>query len=166
MTTRYASGTVKRTKPEAKFGEHNAAVKALAWSPHQSGILLSGGGNTDKTIKVWNTLLMKNVVSVNVESQVCNLAFSPNANEFVSTHGFQNNEIVVWKFPDFTKIKTLEGHKNRVLYLTVSPDGEKIVTGSGANAGASDGSLRFWDVFPKMANFEKAQNMLTKSDLR
>ena len=156
----------KRTKPEAKFSEHQAAVKALAWSPHQSGILLSGGGSNDKTIKVWNTLLMKNMLSMDVESQVCNLAFSPNANEFVSTHGYQNNEIVVWKFPEFTKIKTLEGHKNRVLYLTLSPDGEKIVTGSGANTGASDGSLRFWEVFPKMANCGKMPTMLTKSDLR
>ncbi|CAF5194103.1 unnamed protein product, partial [Rotaria magnacalcarata] len=35
------------------------------------------------------------------------------------------------------------GHRLRVLYLAMSPDGESIVTGSG------DETLRFWSVFPK-----------------
>lgn len=30
--------------------KHTAAVKALAFNPHQRGVLLSGGGNNDKTI--------------------------------------------------------------------------------------------------------------------
>ena len=37
------------------FKEHVAAVKALAWSPHQTNILCSGGGTTDKCLKFWNT---------------------------------------------------------------------------------------------------------------
>lgn len=31
-----------------KFTDHVAAVKALAWSPHQHGILVSGGGTADR----------------------------------------------------------------------------------------------------------------------
>lgn len=38
-----------------KFKEHVAAVKALAWSPHQNYILSTGGGSSDKTIRIWNT---------------------------------------------------------------------------------------------------------------
>jgi cell division cycle 20-like protein 1 (cofactor of APC complex) len=38
-----------------KFQEHVAAVKALAWSPHQNYILSTGGGSSDKTIRIWNT---------------------------------------------------------------------------------------------------------------
>ena len=152
----------KTSKSETRFTEHKAAIKALAWSPTQSGILLSGGGNNDKTIKVWNTLLQKNVASVDVGAQVCNLIFSPNGNEFVSTHGFPNNQVNVWKFPDFTKLKTLEDHKNRVLYLTLSPDGEKIVTGAGAN----DGSLRFWRVFQPIVKDGCASTMLSPSEFR
>ena len=38
----------------AKFCEHRAAVKALAWSPHQTSILATGGGSTDKCIRIWN----------------------------------------------------------------------------------------------------------------
>lgn len=41
--------------PQAKFSSHIAAVKAIAWSPHQHGLLASGGGTADKTIRFWNT---------------------------------------------------------------------------------------------------------------
>lgn len=42
-------------EPLFRFGSHKAAVKALAWSPHQSGLLVSGGGTADRCIKFWNT---------------------------------------------------------------------------------------------------------------
>ena len=41
-------------QPLYKFHEHTAAVKALAWDPHMSGILATGGGTADKTIRFWN----------------------------------------------------------------------------------------------------------------
>lgn len=37
-------------------GGHKAAVKAIAWSPHQRGLLASGGGTADRCIKFWNTI--------------------------------------------------------------------------------------------------------------
>lgn len=40
--------------PLWKFHEHTAAVKALAWDPHVSGILATGGGTADKHIRFWN----------------------------------------------------------------------------------------------------------------
>lgn len=42
--------------PLYKFNHHQAAVKALSWSPHQHGLLASGGGAKDRTIKFWNTI--------------------------------------------------------------------------------------------------------------
>lgn len=42
--------------PLHKFHDHKAAVKAVAWSPHQHGLLASGGGTADRTIKFRNTL--------------------------------------------------------------------------------------------------------------
>lgn len=42
--------------PIFKLDEHIAAVKALAWSPHQHGLLASGGGSADKKICFWNTI--------------------------------------------------------------------------------------------------------------
>ena len=108
-----------------------AAVKAVTWSPHQHGLLLSGGGTADKTIKFRNTLEGTTIKSIDTGSQVCNLIFSKTLNEFVSTHGFSLNEINVWKYPKMQKISTLTGHTFRVLYLAMSPDGSTIVTGAG-----------------------------------
>ena len=136
--------SIHKPSYEAKFSEHTAAVKALAWSPHQNGLLLSGGGNNDKTIKFWNTLTYKCIKSKYTGSQVCNLLFSKNSNEFVSTHGFSNNQIIIWKYPELNKVTILEGHATRVLYLTISPNGETIVTGAG------DETLRFWTAFPSI----------------
>jgi cell division cycle 20-like protein 1 (cofactor of APC complex) len=47
--------SLKMNKTVAKFSDHIAAVKALSWSPHQHSTLATGGGTTDKTIKIWNT---------------------------------------------------------------------------------------------------------------
>ena len=75
--------------------------------------------------------MMFRCVVVGVGSQVCNLSWSKNVNEIVSTHGYSQNQIIVWKHPTMTKLATLTGHTLRVLYLAVSPDGQTIVTGAG-----------------------------------
>ena len=128
--------------PISKFSQHTAAVKALAWSPHQHGLLASGGGTADRTIRFWNTLNYCQTNYIDTGSQVCNLMFSRNVNELISTHGYSLNQIIVWKYPDLEKMATLTGHTYRVLYLAMSPDGQTIVTGAG------DETLRFWNVFP------------------
>ncbi|CAN3354959.1 APC/C activator protein Cdh1p [Diutina catenulata] len=140
--------------PLHTFTEHTAAVKAIAWSPHQRGILASGGGTADKTLKTWNTLTGNLVHDVNTGSQVCNLTWSKNSNELVSTHGYSRNQIIVWKYPSMQQIAQLTGHTYRVLYLSLSPDGETIVTGAG------DETLRFWNVFEKNKHTDPPSSVL------
>jgi cell division cycle 20-like protein 1 (cofactor of APC complex) len=134
--------SVHSSSPQLRFSEHTAAVKAIAWSPHQKGLLASGGGTADRCIRFWNTQAGAPISSVDTGSQVCNVCWSKNVNELVSTHGYSQNQISVWKYPSMGKVATLSGHTLRVLYLSVSPDGESIVTGAG------DETLRFWSVFP------------------
>ncbi|GBG84131.1 hypothetical protein CBR_g38006 [Chara braunii] len=130
------------TTPVLKYGDHTAAVKAIAWSPHQHGLLASGGGTADRCIRLWNTATNTAISCVDTGSQVCNLVWSKNVNELVSTHGYSQNQIIVWRYPAMSKLATLTGHTLRVLYLAISPDGQTIVTGAG------DETLRFWNVFP------------------
>lgn len=126
---------------------HNAAVKALAFSPHQSGILSSGGGTADRCIKIWSTVSGSQLSSIDTGSQVCNLVFSKTMPELVSTHGYSLNQICVWRAINpntmpLQKIATLQGHALRVLYLAISPDGSTVVTGAG------DECLKFWSIWP------------------
>ena len=133
-------------KPLMCNNDHIAAVKAIAWSPHQHNILASGGGTADRTIRFWNTNSYEQIFKIDTGSQVCNLVFSKSSNELVSTHGYSLNQINVWKLPNMQKIATLTGHSFRVLYLSLSPDGQSIVTGAG------DKTLKFWNVFPPFKN--------------
>ena len=131
------------TQPTYVFNSHVAAVKAIAWSPHQHQTLASGGGTADRTIRFWNTATGACTGELDTGSQVCNLVWSRNTNELVSTHGYSQNQIVVWKYPRMEQVANLTGHTRRVLYLSTSPDGTTIVTGAG------DETLRFWKVFGK-----------------
>ena len=45
---------VRSNRVSQRLTEHTAAVKALAWSPHQTSTLATGGGSTDKHIRIWN----------------------------------------------------------------------------------------------------------------
>lgn len=70
--------------PVQTYMDHLAAVKAIAWSPHQHGLLASGGGTADRCIRFWNTLTSQPLQCMDTGSQVCNLAWSKHANELVS----------------------------------------------------------------------------------
>ncbi|TVU29477.1 hypothetical protein EJB05_21043 [Eragrostis curvula] len=57
-------------EPVQKYTEHRAAVKAIAWSPHQHGLLASGGGTKDGCIRFWNTTTSAHLSCMDTGSQV------------------------------------------------------------------------------------------------
>ena len=137
---------VTDSTPKYTFNQHLAAVKALAWCPWQASILASGGGTADRTIKLWNCnngTLLKNI---DTNSQVCSLIWSKEYKELVSAHGYANNEIIIWRYPNMIKVAELTGHTERVLHLALSSDETTIVS-----AGA-DETLRLWKCFPPDPN--------------
>lgn len=152
-------------RPLAALDGHRAAVKALAWSPHARGLLVSGGGTADRRLRFWDARTLACLGAVDTGSQVCNAAWAAGVDELATTHGFSQNQIVVWdtaavtaavhsqavrapdtSTPPAAPVATLRGHRARVLHLAVSPDGRTLVTG----AGGCDQTLRFWRVFPGM----------------
>lgn len=130
-----------RSGPRFKITDHQAAVKAVAWSPHERNLLATGGGTADRTIKFWNTRTGALLNSIDTGSQVCALQWNPYEKEILSSHGFARNHLCLWKYPSMTKIKEFEGHTSRVLHLAVSPDGGTVLSA------AADETLRFWDIF-------------------
>ncbi len=137
-----ATATASRvTQPRFRMTDHQAAVKALAWSPHERHLLATGGGTADRCIKFWNSQNGALLNSIDTGSQVCALKWNPFEKEILSSHGFARNEISLWKYPSMAKIKELEGHTSRVLHLACSPDGATVVSAAG------DETLRFWEVF-------------------
>lgn len=58
------------SQPLHVLNDHQAAVKALAWSSNERNILASGGGTADRCIKFWNTSSGVLLNSVDTGSQV------------------------------------------------------------------------------------------------
>ena len=101
----------------------SAHLHALHKSPSKSSCL--------PCCRLWNTVNGSMVHSVHTGSQICGLAWSESVNELLSTHGYADNAIHLWKAPNLNKIGSLKGHTRRALYLAMSPDGQTAATGAG-----------------------------------
>lgn len=101
-----------------RFSDHTSAVKALSWCPFQSNLLASGGGVGDQCIKFWNSNTGLCLNSVNTGSQVSSLLWSRHESELLSSHGFNDNQLILWKYPSMVKLTELHGHTSRVLNMT------------------------------------------------
>ena len=132
--------------PRLALEEHHAAVKALAWCPFARNVLASGGGTADRTLRLWDASsgALKN--SVDTRSQVCAVLWSRRDKELLSSHGFSDNQLVLWRYSSLAPIAELTGHTDRVLNLAQSPDGATVVSL------AADETLRFWRVFRPSQN--------------
>ena len=66
------------------------------------------------------------VNSIDAGSQVCSLLWSRHSRELVTSHGFTDFQLSVWKYPSLARIADLKGHESRVLYTALSPDGKMV----------------------------------------
>ncbi|KAM6919258.1 cell division cycle protein 20 homolog [Xenentodon cancila] len=139
------------------WSEHQGAVKALAWCPWQSNILASGGGTSDRHIRIWNVNSGSCISALDTQSQISSLVFAPNYKELVSAHGYAHNNVVIWKYPSLTKVAELNGHEDRVLNLILSPDFSTVATIAG------DETIRLWKSFEMDPVKKKAKERLVKS---
>ncbi|KAK8841883.1 hypothetical protein M9Y10_026835 [Tritrichomonas musculus] len=140
----------------SRYTEHNSAVKALAFSPIDENVIITGGGTLDKTIRMWNIFNCETYRTINTNSQVCNLYWNKDYNEIISTHGFSQNHIAIWKGNDLSLIRQYFENYNRVLYMTHSYDETKIAT-----LIPSEG-IDIWNFFPE----QRLSLMSTISELR
>jgi cell division cycle protein 20 (cofactor of APC complex) len=104
--------------------------------------LATGGGKADGCIKIWNVYNENNQIkNVDTQSQISGLLWSDKNRELLSSHGYNQNNLVVWKYPQMERLVELNGHANRVLSVAVSANGEMV-----ASLGA-DQTIRFWECF-------------------
>ncbi|XP_067928669.1 cell division cycle protein 20 homolog [Watersipora subatra] len=135
-------------EPVYTFNQHQAAVKAIAWCPWQPSLLASGGGTADRCLKFWNCNTGVCLNSVDTKSQVCSVLWSQAHQELITSHGYPDHHLCIWKYPTMSRVADLMGHSARVLHTAMSPDGTTVVSG------AADETLRLWKCFaidPKKA---------------
>ena len=143
------------TAPHHTLG-HSSAIKAISWCPWKPHLLGTGAGTTDRHIRVWNALNGNCLHSVDTRSQISGLEWNEEYQELISAHGYQNNEVNIWKFPNMTKVAELRGHTHRILGMCMSPDKSTVVS-----LGA-DETLRFWECFPIDTQRKKKIEMSAK----
>lgn len=129
--------------------EHKSAVKALAWCPWKSGVLASGGGTKDKSIKFWDVYEGSKICETQVNSQVCTLTYINKYKELISSHGYLDNNIILWKASTMKQVIAFGKHEQRVLHCAISPDNTILASVS------SDENLKFWKVCDKTKKNEK-----------
>lgn len=151
-------GTSK-TKPSAVFSEHTAAVKAIAWHPCDSSMIATGGGMSDRTIKLWNARTGYVRKSVYTGSQVTCMLWNPHVTELLTGHGFDNKgcELSLWKGPSLTQTQTFtlrqQQHEVRPFAMALGPDSSKVCIAS------SDDTLCIWDMFQPLLHNKKTEDL-------
>jgi len=73
------------------------------------------------------------------------LLWNPHERELLSSHGFSNNQLTLWKYPALVRAKELTGHTARVLHMVACADGSMVASGG------ADETVRFWRVFGEAA---------------
>jgi len=105
---------------------HNAAVKALAWSPHRSDLLATGGGSACRALRLWNATTGRRVASRKTRSQITGVCWSPATSELATSLGWPDYGLATWSYHDGA-IAPLERsstrHYERLLCLAGSSDG-------------------------------------------
>uniref|UniRef100_A0A8C0DQS2 CDC20/Fizzy WD40 domain-containing protein n=1 Tax=Balaenoptera musculus TaxID=9771 RepID=A0A8C0DQS2_BALMU len=132
---------------------HQEAVKAVAWCPWQPNVLATGGGTSDRHIRIWNVCSGACLSAVDAHSQVRSILWSPHYKELISGHGFAQNQLVIWKYPTMANVAELKGHTAQVLSLTMSPDGATV-----ASAAAAE-TLRLWRCFELDPAWQREREM-------
>uniref|UniRef100_A0A8C3G413 Cell division cycle 20 homolog n=1 Tax=Cyclopterus lumpus TaxID=8103 RepID=A0A8C3G413_CYCLU len=101
------------SQPVRSLSEHQGAVKALAWCPWQPNLLASGGGTSDRHIRIWNSIGFKfiwkypaltRVAELNGhEDRVLSLILSPDASTVATVAG--DETIRLWKSFEMDPVK-------------------------------------------------------------
>ena len=144
--------------------DKGASKLVLAWHPHKTGFLATGGGGADENIiRLWNfnkgtapVHAVRCTAPVTALSWRKSLLSNPESDDLISTHGYPENGFKLWQVDKvrsdggptessfkywFTKAKDFGCHEAAICSQVLSPDGSLSATLS------HDETLALWKVF-------------------
>jgi WD40 repeat protein len=127
-------------------GGHMALINGLAFTPEGKQLV---SASDDKVIRVWDLQAGKTVrtirgqVGPGDEGKIYAMALSPDG-RWLATGGWFNKsreeDIRLYDFTTGNLVALLKGHTNAVASMAFSPDGTRLISGSG------DNSAIIWDI--------------------
>jgi cell division cycle protein 20 (cofactor of APC complex) len=130
--------------------DHKSSVKALTWCPSRPSILATGGGQKDRSIRMFNVSSGTCLATCQTESQITGIGWSEDYDEIFTSHGISDGALRFFRYGGASLVECgkIQAHDRRIVGMALSPDGETIVTAS------EDESIKFWEAFPaeKKAN--------------
>lgn len=145
----YDVQTGKRIK---KLSGHTAIVNSVNVSRFGSPMLISGGD--DGTTKLWDLRIRRCVHTYEHQYQILSVCFDQHGGQ--SFAGSLDNTVICYDNRKHEEAYVLEGHKNSVTSVDLSPDGESLLTNS------MDNTLRVWDV-RSLTSGSRCRQVLTGS---
>jgi WD40 repeat protein len=124
---------------------HKSMVNSVSVTP--DGRIAVSAGWTDKTIRIWHvesgTCL--HTLESKTYSNIWNVKVTPDGRIAVSGESDRGgrNAVRVWDIESGERLHKLEleGHKDSIQSISITPDGRRVVT-----AGGRDKTLRVWDL--------------------
>ena len=136
--------------PMLDTGGHMAKLRGIAFTPDGRQLV---SASHDKTIRVWDLASGKTVRTIRGESapgnagKVYAMALSPDG-KWLAAGGWTHSkcvgrcgEIRLYEFASGKLVALLKGHTDVVQALAFSPDGSRLISGSGG----SDSTAILWD---------------------
>ena len=118
--------------------QHNAAVKAMTFSPHRNGVLITGGGMTDRTLKMYNVESGELMKVHHSHSQITGIEWF--GNELIVSHGNPNNSLDFFDSDQFILLGESTIHSDMIVYMKMSSNGYLATFDS-------DSQLNIWKLY-------------------
>lgn len=126
--------TVRKTAEEHKLG-----ITQVSFYPFDSLAFLTS--SYDHTVKMYSSETLTPSASFDLDSVVYNISLSPIASHLLVACGTQHTNVRLVDLRSGASTHSLAGHSGAILSTAWSPTREHILA-----SGATDGSVRFWDV--------------------
>ncbi len=127
---------VKSNRPVSRLEGHADWVNSVAWSPDGS-LLVSGGGDRDKSVRVWDVRSASQRWIGHHADFVLNVVWAPD-NRFIASAS-NDRTIQVWEPTTGRKLFTIHEHQLKVKCLSVSSDSRLLASKS------EDGTVRIFE---------------------